>query len=143
MIRAAAPADAAAIARLEPGWTAAMLAETLSSPTTVAFVHDDPLSHAIIGHVLATAVADTGEIVLIAVDPAARRGGIGRALLRRIVDVWFERGIVDGWLEVRADNGAAIALYQSEGWRETGIRRRYYRDGTDAIAMNRVIARSR
>lgn len=140
MIRAAGPDDAPAIARLEHDWTVTMLAETLAQPITVGFVAIDDVSGAIVGHVLATAVADTGEIVLIAVDPAARRHGIGRTLLRRAVEAWTDRGVGEAWLEVRADNGPAIALYQSEGWRETGIRRRYYRDGTDAIAMGRAIS---
>jgi ribosomal-protein-alanine N-acetyltransferase len=134
MIRAALPEDAAAIAALDPTWTAEQLAGTLDLPTTLAYlVYDD--AGALIGHVIANAVADIGEIVLIAVDPAVRRQGIARRLMRLIADEWRARGVVEAWLEVRIANGAAIGLYQSEDWREVDIRKGYYRDGTDALVM--------
>jgi ribosomal-protein-alanine N-acetyltransferase len=38
-------------------------------------------------------------------------------------------------LEVRADNGPALAFYARTGFAEIHRRRRYYRDGTDAIVL--------
>ena len=38
-------------------------------------------------------------------------------------------------LEVRADNTAALAFYAAEGFVEIARRRRYYRDGTDAVVL--------
>ncbi len=38
-------------------------------------------------------------------------------------------------LEVRADNGPALAFYARAGFAEIDRRRRYYRDGTDAIVL--------
>ena len=40
-------------------------------------------------------------------------------------------------LEVRADNGGALALYARLGFDEVGRRRRYYPDGGDAVLMTR------
>ena len=74
------------------------------------------------------------EIHTIGVDPAYQRHGIGRAMMTRLLDD------VDGavYLEVRTDNDAAIALYQSLGFVTVGVRRRYYRaSGADAFTMRR------
>ena len=68
----------------------------------------------------------------IAVAPASRREGVGRALLRVSVKGLRELGIVEARLEVRVSNKAARTLYESEGWKVQGLRRAYYRDGEDA-----------
>jgi ribosomal-protein-alanine N-acetyltransferase len=69
------------------------------------------------------------------VRPAAQGGGIGRALLRDLLAHAGPRRVV---LEVRTDNAAAIALYESEGFVILGVRRRYYRpSGADAYTMAR------
>ena len=71
-------------------------------------------------------------------DPAFQRRGLGRALLEQVIDEVEKRGVVTLWLEVRASNVAAIALYESLGFNEATIRRNYYPtvDGReDAIIM--------
>ena len=71
-------------------------------------------------------VLDEATLFNIAVDPDYQRQGLGRALLEHL------------WLEVRASNAAAIALYESLGFNEATIRRNYYptTDGReDAIIM--------
>lgn len=133
MIRAAGPDDAAAIAALEGDWSTAAAAETLATPACVGWVHAGP--DGVDGHIVCLVVADTAEIVRIAVRPAARRGGIGRALLRHAQADWVARGVVEAFLEVRRDNAAASGLYAACGWREVAVRRRYYADGTDARVM--------
>lgn len=77
------------------------------------------------------------EIHTIGVDPAHQRRGIGRALLRGLL------GVADGvgatvFLEVRTDNDAARALYETAGFTVVGLRRGYYRpSGADAHTMRR------
>ena len=83
-------------------------------------------------------VLDEATLFNIAVDPAFQRRGLGRALLERVIDEVEKRGVVTLWLEVRASNVAAIALYESLGFNEATIRRNYYPtvDGReDAIIM--------
>jgi len=72
----------------------------------------------------------------IAMLPQGR--GLGRALLEHLIDELEKRGVATLWLEVRASNAAAIALYESLGFNEATIRRNYYptTDGReDAIIM--------
>ena len=75
------------------------------------------------------------EIHTIGVDPAYQGQGIGRQMLHRLFD------FADGapiFLEVRTDNAAAIALYESEVFVKMGVRKRYYRvSGADAYTMKR------
>jgi [ribosomal protein S18]-alanine N-acetyltransferase len=74
------------------------------------------------------------EIHTIGVDPAFQGQGVGRRLLDELLD--FANGAV--YLEVRTDNAAAIGLYESAGFVEIGLRKRYYRhSGADAYTMRR------
>jgi GNAT superfamily N-acetyltransferase len=50
------------------------------------------------------------------VDPAARRAGVARALLRAAAQAGREQGVLRLALETARDNFAAQALYRSEGW---------------------------
>ncbi len=61
-------------------------------------------------------VLDEATLFNIAVDPAYQRRGLGRALLEHVIDEVEKLGVVTLWLEVRASNVAAIALYESVGF---------------------------
>ncbi len=75
------------------------------------------------------------EVHTIGVDPAYQGLGIGRRLLNELLD-FAAAGVV--FLEVRTDNEAAIGLYNSAGFEQIGLRRRYYRvSGADAYTMRR------
>jgi [ribosomal protein S18]-alanine N-acetyltransferase len=78
---------------------------------------------------------DDAEVRTIGVRPSRQGRGIGRVLLRDLISAAGGRRIL---LEVRTDNEAAIALYESEGFRRLGLRRRYYQpSGADAFTMAR------
>ena len=62
---------------------------------------------------------------------------IGRALLSGLLDEAARRGAKSVFLEVRADNPPAQAMYERFGFERIGVRRRYYDDGTDAYTMVR------
>lgn len=75
------------------------------------------------------------ELLNMAVAPGRRRLGFGSALLRHVLEgnpgVWF--------LEVRASNEAAQALYERLGFHRSGRRREYYRAPVeDAIEMTKL-----
>jgi [ribosomal protein S18]-alanine N-acetyltransferase len=75
------------------------------------------------------------EIHTIGVDPAYQARGIGRRLLTDLLKI-ADGGVV--FLEVRTDNEPAIKLYESVGFVNVGLRRRYYRaSGADAYTMRR------
>jgi [ribosomal protein S18]-alanine N-acetyltransferase len=78
---------------------------------------------------------DDGHVIDLAVAPAARRSGLGRALLRRLAAELRTRGARAITLEVRAGNLPALALYRGEGYVVEGRRPGYYPDGEDALLL--------
>jgi [ribosomal protein S18]-alanine N-acetyltransferase len=90
----------------------------------------------IVGVVIAWLLVDEVHIATIATHPDLRRQGIARALLAHVLRLGAKEGAVSSFLEVRASNFAAQAMYRKFGYEETGRRPRYYKDnGEDAILM--------
>ncbi|MEW6752611.1 MAG: ribosomal protein S18-alanine N-acetyltransferase [Candidatus Latescibacterota bacterium] len=78
----------------------------------------------------------------LAIDPAVRRQGWGRHLLRRILAQARHLGCRWCTLEVRESNQAAQALYRAEGFVQTGRRPRYYRrPSEDGLVLRGAIDR--
>lgn len=71
----------------------------------------------------------------IAVAPERQRRGLGRALLADAVAAARRRHACEIFLDVRADNGPAHALYRAAGFAEIGRRRDYYAPGQDALVL--------
>jgi [ribosomal protein S18]-alanine N-acetyltransferase len=95
----------------------------------------------VLGYVLALVLGEEGEIADLAVAPAARRRGIGRLLLDRVLVDLEARGVGSVFLEVRESNAAARALYASHGFVGVGRRMGYYRQpNEDALLLKRQIA---
>lgn len=81
-------------------------------------------------------VLDEGQITNIAVDPAYRRRGYGKTIVRELISYAKENGIASISLEVRESNAAAISLYGSLGFDRRGVRKNFYRSPTEsAIVM--------
>lgn len=90
---------------------------------------------------LGRVIGPEAELLTLAVDPAARRQGQGRTLVTRFLAATRAQGAETAFLEVAADNTAAIALYAATGWTETGRRRGYYGDGIDALVLRHDLRR--
>lgn len=88
-------------------------------------------------------VLDEAELLTLAVDPGARRQGIGAALTRDFLRRAADRGATRSFLEVAADNFAAQSLYAALGFSASGTRRNYYAspDGKkrDALVLTRPL----
>ena len=89
-----------------------------------------------VGYVIYWLLPREGDIHNLAVHPACRRQGIGRALLQAVIDEARRSGSSRVTLEVRKSNEAAQKLYQSLGFIAQGVRKGYYSDdGEDALTM--------
>lgn len=89
-----------------------------------------------VGFSLVRAIADEAELLLLAVDPAEQRRGIGQALLDDFVAGALAGGAHRLHLEVR-DGNPAIELYRASGFSAAGRRRNYYH-GPGAEAYDAV-----
>ena len=79
---------------------------------------------------------DDAELIRIAVAPKYRRLGYGRKLMDALIKEAADRGIGNIFLEVRRGNAAAIRLYESAGFEQTGVRKDYYHaPKEDALIM--------
>ncbi len=112
-------------------WGAASLSAELSRPGALLLVAEQEARPRIAASVLAWRLFDELEILRVATHPAARRQGLGRRLLQMAESSHPE--LRAAFLEVRADNAAAIPLYEREGYVRFYVRRRYYHDGCDAL----------
>jgi len=117
-------------------WTSAEFADWLADLKTI-FIGN---KHAFL---LGRVVLDEAELLTIAVAPAARRRGAGKGLVLEFEESARLRGAATSFLEVAADNMAAIALYTGCGYSESGRRTGYYRAmnaaATDAILLSRPL----
>ena len=88
------------------------------------------------GYIVARLGADDLHINNVAVRENFRRRGVGRRLLNRILEEAKRSGAMAAYLELRAGNQAALALYQECGFRVTSRRKNYYSDPVeDALVM--------
>ncbi len=92
------------------------------------------------GAVLARVAADEAEVLTLAVLPAARRRGLGGALLAAAAREAARRGARTLFLEVAEGNAAARALYAAAGFAPVGRRPRYYPGGADALVLRLDLA---
>lgn len=90
-----------------------------------------------VGLALIRTVAGECELLTIGVVPDARRTGAGAALLSGCEDAARRAGARRLFLEVSDANSPAAALYERAGYRQVGLRKGYYRDGSAARVMAR------
>ncbi|MEL6292954.1 MAG: GNAT family N-acetyltransferase [Pseudomonadota bacterium] len=93
------------------------------------------------GFLVARAVLDEAELLTIAVAPAARRGGVARALLMQLSQQLQRSGVTELFLEVGVNNHPAMTLYDGLGFVVTGTRPAYY-TSADGGAEDAVLMRA-
>jgi ribosomal-protein-alanine N-acetyltransferase len=145
----AGAADVSALAALEATcfshpWTAAQIAAEIvgEAPGTVLVLRAPPSgadpARGIRAYCTYRVVLDEMHILDLAVDPACRRLGLARWLVRFAMKRAARAGARLALLEVRAGNRAALALYDALGFVPRGVRRDYYREpAEDAVVLER------
>jgi ribosomal-protein-alanine N-acetyltransferase len=139
-IRPLASADLPEIVQIERDifpdpWSRQAFAESLQAGHMCSLTAVDETGR-VVGYAMGSVVADEGEILNLAVAPASRGQGTGRALLLELLEALRGGGATGVYLEVRRSNDAAIALYRAVGFEALGVRRSYYdRPKEDALTM--------
>jgi ribosomal-protein-alanine N-acetyltransferase len=93
----------------------------------------------LLGFAAVREVVGEAEVDAIAVEPRARKRGIGRVLLGRVDEDLRALWVTRIGLEVRASNVAARRLYAACGFEAEGLRKRYYENGEDAILLGKTL----
>jgi [ribosomal protein S18]-alanine N-acetyltransferase len=104
---------------------------------TIVVAEDETASPAeVVGFTAFHRVMDEAELRNMAVDTSRQRKGVGRVLLTEGIRILQEHGVRRLFLEVRASNQPARALYASLGFQVVYTRHDYYHDpAEDALVM--------
>ena len=143
MIRKAALTDVRAIFAIEKEsfptpWSRWTFLAELTQPISYFLVIGPapPEPWKVWGYIVYWFVAEEMHLLNLAVHPCRRRRGIARILLSEALERCRNLGANVAWLEVRPSNASARALYESFGFKEVGLRPRYYEDtNEDAILL--------
>jgi ribosomal-protein-alanine N-acetyltransferase len=128
-VRPATPEDAPALAAVHAAcfdlpWGPAEIEVLLAAPGAFGLVA--PAAHGALGLLIGRAAADEAEILTVAVAPQARGRGLGAGLVQASLRAAAELGARTLFLEVAVDNPAALATYETCGFRRAGRRPGYY-----------------
>jgi [ribosomal protein S18]-alanine N-acetyltransferase len=115
-------------------WSRDFLTRLLDGPGVYGWLAGDD------AFLLLRVVADEAEVLSIGTRPAARRAGLARTLVQQAIDAAQTRGATRLFLEVAADNVAALALYRAHGFAEVACRSAYYAGGIDALVLARRLS---
>jgi len=145
-VRPATPDDVPAVAALEAAnlgpdaWSFGLVEEgVMGALPTIRYLVAE-VDGEVVGHAVASIVADIAELQRIAVNPAHRRLGLATALLDVVLAAATAEGADRLLLEVRETNTGAIGFYAMHDFVEIDRRPRYYRDGTTAVVMLRDLS---
>jgi ribosomal-protein-alanine N-acetyltransferase len=147
-LRAADASDALALAKahasaFDAPWPPEAFSALMGTPGVFALTAVD---RGPVGVILMRAIAGEAEVLTLAVEPSHRRRGVARALLEAGLAQAITAGAEACFLEVAADNVAALALYRAAGFDEAGHRGGYYRrpggQAVDALVLRRTLKRA-
>ena len=120
-------------------WSRRSIAGELDNPLSLWLVAVE--DGEVLGYIGSQTVLDEADVMNVAVHPAARRRGLGTALLEALLEALGRKGARTLTLEVRASNASALALYDKLGFTQAGRRPRYYRHPTeDALLLRCAVA---
>ncbi|GAC1459477.1 MAG: ribosomal protein S18-alanine N-acetyltransferase [Ktedonobacteraceae bacterium] len=105
-------------------------------PSRPSIITHSPELDSIIGFAGLWLMVDEAHVTTIAMHPGFRRLGLGEFMLVSLIDIAYTIGAKWVTLEARVSNYKAQNLYRKYGFRDAGIRHRYYSDNQeDAVIM--------
>lgn len=133
VVRPLGPADAMVVvalhqATLTENWSAKSIVDIVALPTVGGHlaVAGPTAAPVPIGFILVMQAVEQAEMLSLGVLPAWRRRGVGHGLVAAAAATARARGASAFFLEVAADNAAALRLYEAHGFRPVGRRAGYY-----------------
>lgn len=118
-------------------WSCQTLKKEISNPNSYYIVAK--LNSEIVGFAGIWKSVDDLHITNIVVKKDFRKNGIGSLLLQKLISLTNELGYKELTLEVNSSNVSAKKLYLKFGFKELGIRKKYYNNTDDAIIMTLYI----
>ena len=97
------------------------------------------LNDSILGVCVFHKIYDEAEIRYLSVHPSYKRIGLGKKLIYKIFKECKDENIKRIFLEVSIKNKQALCFYDNLGFKTIYIRKKYYRDGTDALLKEKML----
>lgn len=144
-IRDMTKADLSAVLKIETdlfptdAWTEALFLGELSEVPVSRKVAVAEFEGQVIGYVSLRFVGRQGDVNTIAIAKDFQRKGFGNQLLDWLLITAKDLGVRELFLDVRADNLAAIEMYKKAGFDRIDIRRNYYDHSVDANVMRKKL----
>jgi ribosomal-protein-alanine N-acetyltransferase len=113
----------------------------LAAPSTIGDGAFGSKTDDLQGFILSRQAADEAEVLTIAVQPRKRGRGIAGRLLEANLGVLAAKGVKSLFLEVEAENNAALALYRRFAFEIVGERKSYYRKAGGETALAYIMRR--
>ncbi len=115
-------------------WSEKAFQNELTNPHSLFLVA--VLKGSVIGYAGIWNLIDEAHVTTLMISPEYRGNGYGKLLISEVLLQAKEAGMTCATLEVRASNSVAIQLYESLGFTNAAIRKRYYPDNQeDAVVM--------
>ena len=118
-------------------WSFDILEEELECSNSYVIVARD-INNTIVGFAGIKVILDEADIMNIVVKKDKRNFGIGSLLLEEIIRYSKIHNATSITLEVNEKNIPAIKLYKKYGFKQVGLRRKYYNNEDNAILMDLV-----
>lgn len=116
-------------------WSEAMFLEEISGKFSHYYVAET--EGEAIAYMGMWSLSGEGHITNVAVAKNHRRKGIAKSLIEHFIDIAQKENLEFMTLEVRASNIAAISLYESFGFTQVGVRKKYYNNVEDALLLTK------
>lgn len=117
-------------------WSLRQFTQEIENPVSSILVCE--ADEKIVGYICYWLIVGEMQILNVATSSQFRRQGIAAQLLEEAFRRCSQVDLSSAWLEVRAGNIGAIALYQQYGFVLSGTRKAYYRGGEDALIMVKI-----
>ena len=111
-------------------WDENMINSAFRAGNFYGFIAEDGAPKGFITYSVNTDAADLQDLFVI---EDYRKTGAGNALIAAFISDARDRGVKKLFLEVRETNAAAIRLYEKAGFTRISVRKKYYRDGENAL----------
>ena len=118
-------------------WNAGVLKNELENPLSVYIVALN--QGEVVGYAGLWQPDDEGHVTNIVTKKDKRGNNIGTLMLEEIINIAKNKNMKSITLEVNVNNNIAINLYKKYGFKEVGIRPKYYNNTDDAIIMTKEI----
>ena len=138
-------ADIETMVQPDDAWNQKTLTELLEQDSICLLIAYDQIEEEgtsyreIVGYCLYQTTFEQAEVLRIGTDPKYQRQGIASQVLNKLHELLQLNQVESLLLEVRADNAAAIALYEQQSFNIIHRRRNYYKvqhkPAVDALIM--------